>query len=52
MTVSDDQCLAVFQFGLRMFIKMHIDSDKVNNLYKGCSTEDIDPETLHLRHIY
>lgn len=35
MTVSDDQCLSVFQFGLRVFIKMHIDTDKVNNLNKG-----------------
>lgn len=50
MIVSDNQCLGVFQFGLRMFIKMHIDTDKVNDFHKGCSTEDIDPEIIYLRH--
>lgn len=50
MTVSEDQGLGVFQFGLRMFIKMHIDADKVNNLNKGCSIEDVDPEIIYLRH--
>lgn len=46
MIVSDAQCLGVFQFGLRMFIKMI----KVNNFHKGCSTENIDPKILYLRH--
>lgn len=46
MTVSDDQCLSVFQFGLGMFIKMHIDTDNVNNLNKSWGYRSWDNKSL------